>query len=112
MLFIAISLLGLVASAFSTGYSANIYSASGADHRDTIQSWTCRWYEGATDNSMVQTNGTVSLGTNGVISPPAGFGKLCLESHAAFDILVLTLILEVGSVALSVATCWLEKKLS
>jgi hypothetical protein len=61
---------------------------------------------------MVQTNGTVSFGTSGVLSPPAGFGRLCLESHAAFDILVLTLILEVGAVGLSGATYWLERKLA
>jgi hypothetical protein len=61
---------------------------------------------------MARTNGTVSLDTNGALSSPAGFSRLCLESHAAFDVLVLTLILEIGVVGLSGAAYWLERKLS
>lgn len=34
-----------------------------------------------------------------------------MESHAAFDLLVVALVLEVGVVGLSVAGYWIERKL-
>ena len=105
LLLIAMSLLGLVASASTAAFSANIYGKTGSGRRETIQSWTCLWYDGA------KASGTASHSTSSSLSAPAGFSRACLESHAAFDLLVVALVLEVGVVGLSVAGYWIERKL-
>jgi hypothetical protein len=56
--------------------------------------------------------GTASTGNSGGITPPAGFEKLCFESHAAFDLTILNVILGVGAIGLSSAGYWLERKMS
>lgn len=105
LLLIAMSLLGLVASASTAALSASIYRKTSSGRRETIQSWTCLWYDGA------KASGTASHSTSSSLSAPAGFSRACLESHAAFDLLVVALVLEVGVVGLSVAGYWIERKL-
>jgi hypothetical protein len=92
-----------VAAAVATGYSAHLNHQT---DRDTIESWTCRWYEGAVSHPNAS-----SIGNGGAITPPAGFERLCFESHTSFDLTVLNVILGVGAIGLSAAGYWLERKI-
>ena len=52
-----------------------------------------------------------STGNGGAITPPAGFERLCFESHASFDLMVLNVILGVGAIGLTAAGYRLERKI-
>jgi hypothetical protein len=54
---------------------------------------------------------TSSAGNGSAVTPPAGFERLCFESHAAFDLTVLNVILGVGAIGLSAAGYRLERKI-
>jgi hypothetical protein len=51
------------------------------------------------------------VGNQGGITPPAGFERLCFESHAAFDLTILNVVLGVGAIGLSSVGYWLERKM-
>jgi hypothetical protein len=106
VLYLVLTFLSLVASAVATGYSAHIYATTGAGNnsnsRDTLQSWTCRWYDGAGAHSGTNNSG---------ITPPMGFRRLCLESHAAFDIVVVAVFFEAAALALGGVGFCLERKM-
>ena len=113
--YLVLSFSSLVAATVATGLSAHIYATTGAGHnsnsRDTIQSWTCRWYDGASADSVTSAAGTAPVGNNGGITPPTGFARLCWESHAAFDIVAVTVFLEFMALALGGVGVWLERKM-
>jgi uncharacterized protein YodC (DUF2158 family) len=115
VLYLVLTFLSLVASAVATGYSAHIYATTGAGNnsnsRDTLQSWTCRWYDGAGAHSGTSAAGTASVGNNSGITPPMGFRRLCLESHAAFDIVVVAVFFEAAALALGGVGFCLERKM-
>jgi len=106
ILYLAGAFLSIVAAISATGYSAHIYATTGAGNnsnsRDTIQSWTCRWYDGANAHSTTSAGG---------IKAPTGFGRLCSESHAAFDITIAAILFELAALALGGVGFWLEKKM-
>ena len=106
ILYLALTFLTLVASSFAIGYSSHIYSTTGAgdnsNSRDTIESWTCRWSNIPSTESIQAAAG---------ITPPAAFTRLCWESQAAFDLTIVTVLFEVAALLFGGLGLWLEKKI-
>ena len=95
--------MGIAVSAFATGFSARIYMTSGPNSRDTIESWACRWEK--VDSTSPSLGGTAS------VSPPTGFGRVCRESQAGFDMVIITLFLEISALVLGVVGFKMERKM-
>lgn len=100
----SLSVLGLAASIFGVAYTTNITNADGYD-RDDIQSWTCRWVDGAADANKLFTNGLAG------IAYPAGFKRVCRETHAGFNLLAILIGLETVLVVVTGLSAWMEVKM-
>lgn len=103
------SVLGLIASVIGVAYSAHINSTSDG-HKNgpvSIQTWTCRWAGGVSAAEIAAQSGTVAQGS---VSGPSEFGRLCKESHAAFDILAILIAIEASLVGLAGVGWFLERK--
>lgn len=103
------SVLGFTAAIFGVVYSAHLQNTSSTygTRRDTIPTWTCRWSKGVSAAEIAAISGTQQAA--GVMAP-AGFSRLCTESHAAFDILALLICFEAAAVGLAGVGWVLERK--
>ena len=70
-----------------------------------MQSWACRWYDGAVDVNKLFTNGLAGL------SAPAGFKRVCMESHVGFSLLAILICLETVVLVVTGLCVWLEVRM-
>ncbi len=70
-----------------------------------MQSWTCRWYDGAVDVNKLFTNGLAGL------SAPAGFKRVCTETHVGFSLLAILICLETVVLVVTALCVWLKLKM-
>ena len=105
-------MLGLAGAAFAAGYGVAIYTHNEQYGRETLMSWTCQWERGVDANAITALAGTAPVGQNGGISPPAGFGRMCKESHAAFDIALAATVMEILALVISAMGWWMQSRLA
>ena len=92
MLSTVFSFICLSITVFTTAFASTIIShLTDSTDAGTLTSWTCKW------------QGFESIA-------PAGFPKICLESMVALDLVILLLILEVFTVAVSGWGWWVESR--
>lgn len=70
-----------------------------------MQSWTCRWYDGAVNVDKLFTNGLAGL------SAPAGFKRVCMESHVGFSLSAILICLETVVLVVTALCVWLELRM-
>ncbi len=100
----SLSVVGLAASVVGVAYTTHITNADGYD-RDDIQSWTCRWVDGAADANKLFTNGLAG------IAYPSGFKRVCRETQAGFNLLAILIGLETVLVAVAGLGAWMEVRM-
>jgi len=100
----SLSIIGLAGSVFGVAYSTSITSRSGYD-RDNIQSWTCRWVDGAADAEKLFANGLAA------IMAPEGFKRVCMETHVGFSLLAILICLETVVLVVTGLCAWLEVRM-
>lgn len=100
----SLSFIGLVSAVFGVAYTQ--YTTTRPDYdRDNMQSWTCRWVNGASSAEKLFTNGLAD------IAAPAGFKRVCNETHVGFSLLGILVGLKT-LVVISTGLCaWLEVKM-
>jgi hypothetical protein len=96
---ISLAIIGLAASVFGVVYTT--YTTSRQDYnRENIQSWTCRWVDGAANADKLFSKGLAA------ISAPEGFRRVCMEMHAGFALLCVLVGLEALVMSLAGVRLW------
>lgn len=85
-------------------YTASIRNGAGYE-RDDIQSWTCRWVDGAANVNKLFENGLAG------IAYPTGFQRVCKETHWAFNLSAVLICMEMIVVVVTGLCAWMEVKL-
>lgn len=101
---VSLAVIGLGGAIFGVAYSTHITNRPDND-RDTIQSWTCRWVDGAADVKKLFANSMAA------IAAPQGFGRVCTESHAGFSLLVTLICLQTVVLVLTGLCAWMDVKM-
>jgi hypothetical protein len=101
---VSLSIVGLAGAVFGVAYSSHLTSSGGAG-RDTIQSWTCGLVDGAAEANRLFPNGLAGL------SAPAGFKRVCMETHAGFNLLAFLICVEAVVPVVTGLCAWLELKM-
>ncbi|KIY02473.1 uncharacterized protein Z520_02612 [Fonsecaea multimorphosa CBS 102226] len=112
VLFFASSLAGVILSIFAIPFNSLLTNPTSHHHRDSIQSWTCKFSHSAsqfmTDAHSLQIPVYV---TNG-IPIPAGFKRLCMESEVSQGLIAGLLALEAVSMGVAVVGILLERSMT
>jgi len=101
---LSLSIIGLAGAIFGVAYSSHLTSSGGAG-RDSIQSWTCGLVDGAAEAGRLFPNGLAGL------SAPAGFKRVCMETHVGFNLLAILICVETVVLAGTGLCAWLELKM-
>lgn len=109
ILFLLTTILGLAAATFATAYSTML-TKNDAGTRDTIHTWTCKWYRGANSFNADALSLQMPLYKN--INAPSGFGRICHETMVGFGFSYAGLGLEVIALGVAAAGLWLESRIS
>ena len=78
--------------------------------RDTIHTWTCKWYDGA--NNFNADTLALQLPMYKGITSPAGFGRICRESMVGFGFAFAGVGLEVIALAVASLCLWIDSRIS
>lgn len=78
--------------------------------RDTIHTWTCKWYDGA--NNFNADAVSLRLPLYQGIRAPSGFGRVCRESMVGFGFVYASVGLEVIALVVAAVGLWIESKIS
>ena len=78
--------------------------------RDTIHTWTCKWYNGANNFNADAMSLQLPLYKN--IAAPSGFGRVCRESMVGFGFAYTGLGLEVIALIVAAVGLWIESRIS
>ena len=98
-----------MATVFATAYSTILNNAD-MGTRDTIHTWTCKWYDGANNfNSDVIS---LELPMYKGIVAPSGFGRVCRESMAGFGLTFAGVGIEVIALTVAAVGLWIESRIS
>lgn len=96
-------MIGLAAAIFGVSFAA-VVRQSRNNGSDDIQSWTCRWADGAREVQQMFPDGLAGL------AAPRNFERVCSETKAGFDLLAALIALQ-GLVVVTTALCtWTEVK--
>lgn len=98
------AILGLAGSIFGVAYTSYITSHQGYN-RDNIQSWTCRWVDGAANADKLFPNGLAA------IAAPAGYKRICMETHVGFTLLAILICLETLLLVVTGLCAWMEVRI-
>lgn len=102
-------MLGLAATIFATAYSTMVTNDD-FDTRDTIHTWTCKWYDGA--NNFNADALSLQLPLYKDITPPSGFDRVCRESMAGFGLAFAGVGLEIIALLVAGLGLWIESRIS
>lgn len=110
LLFSVLASLSLILSLFSTIFAQALYHQVNPDHaRDSIQSFTCRYYRRAKAFNADMADLNIPVIETGV-GWPAGFKRVCMESEAAGGLMAAVLVLSVVSVVVVAWGLWKQKR--
>ena len=109
ILFLLTTVLGLAATIFATAYSTMLAN-NDVGSRDTIHTWTCKWYDGA--NNFNADTLSLQLPLYKGIAAPTGFGRICRETMAGFGSAYVGVGIEVIALAIAVVGLWIESRIS
>lgn len=105
-----VAISGLAVSIFAVVYNAVLVHDVDPDTRESLQSYTCKFYRGA--RSFMSDAHKLQIPVYGSVRTPGGFGRICLESEAAFGLTVALLCLEVVSCVVAGVGIWLERRIA
>jgi hypothetical protein len=103
------TVLGLAATIFATTYST-VVTNNDTGSRDTIHTWTCKWYDGA--NNFNADTLSLQLPLYKGITPPSGFGRMCRETMVGFGFTYAGLGLEIIALVVAAVGLWIEGRIS
>ena len=78
--------------------------------RDTIRTWTCKWYQGANNFNADALSLQLPLYKN--ISAPSGFGRICHETMVGFGFAYAGVGVEVVALIVAGVGLWVERRIA
>lgn len=108
-LFLLTTMLGLAAVVFATAYSTMLTNDD-TGVRDTIHTWTCKWYNGANNFNADVLSLQLPLYKN--ITAPGGFGRVCRETMVGFGFSYAAVGLEIFALIVAAVGLWIESRIS
>ncbi|EXJ66267.1 uncharacterized protein A1O5_10419 [Cladophialophora psammophila CBS 110553] len=112
VIFLVSSLAGLILCIFTVPFNSLLTNPTSRHHRDSIQSWTCKFSHGASqfmaDAHSLQIPVYVSHG----IPVPAGFKRLCMETEVSQGLIAGLMALEAVNVGVAAVGVWLERRIT
>lgn len=109
ILFLLTTVLGLAATTFATAYST-VITDNDVGTRDTIHTWTCKWYNGA--NNFNADTLSLQLPLYKGIAAPNGFGRVCRESMVGFGFAYAGVGLEIIALVIVAVGLSIESRIS
>jgi hypothetical protein len=109
ILFLLNTILGLTAAIFATAYSTMLTN-NDIGTRDTIHTWTCKWYDGANAFNADAMSLQMPLYKN--IAAPSGFGRACRESMVGFGFAYAGLGIEMIALLVAAVGLYMESRIS
>jgi len=109
ILFLLTTVLGLAATIFATTYST-VVTNNDAGSRETIHTWTCKWYNGA--NNFNADTLSLQLPLYKGITAPSGFGRICRETMVGFGFAYAGLGLEIIALVVAAVGLRIESRIS
>ncbi|OAP64415.1 hypothetical protein AYL99_00387 [Fonsecaea erecta] len=112
LLFFASSLAGVILSVFAIPFNSLLTNPTSHHHRDSIQSWTCKFSHGASQFMADAHSLQIPVYVTHGMPIPAGFKRLCMESEVSQGLMALLLALEVLNVGVAVVGVLLERSMT
>ncbi|KAK5047733.1 hypothetical protein LTR84_006398 [Exophiala bonariae] len=110
--FAASSLVGLVLGIFALAFNLSLTNPSAKHQRDSLQSWTCKFADGAQKFDADASQLKIPVYLNDGMTIPAGFKRLCDESVVSVGLVVALLVLEVMGCAVAGVGILLERRMA
>ncbi|KAK4943390.1 hypothetical protein LTR10_017064 [Elasticomyces elasticus] len=111
VVFTAVSAVGVILCLFAIPFNTLHTDPSTHHSRDSLQSWTCKFADGAAKFNSDALALQLPVFMSGGVPVPAGFKRLCMESKVGLGLMVAVFVLEIASCAVGGAGMMLEKQM-